>query len=112
MSKEKILFILGILVIALPHLGFPNGLEKIIFAVFGITIVLISYAFFFRSKNIAPERAIKKTRQPSVRKPRTTIAPAITPEEKEEKTESVQETATQQPEENTGFTFVKRNDRS
>lgn len=111
MSKEKFLFILGILVIALPHLGFPNGLEKIIFAVFGITTVLISYAFFFRSKNIAPERAIKKTRQPSVRKPRTTIAPAITPEE-EEKTESVQETATQQSEENTGFTFVKRNDRS
>lgn len=109
MSKEKILFILGILVIALPHLGFPSGLEKIIFAVFGIIIILISYAFFFRSKNITPERAVKKTRQPSVRKPRSTVAPMAIPEEK---TETVQEADIQQPEENTGFTFVKRNDRS
>lgn len=45
MTKERILFLIGIWVMLLPHLGFPNSFRKFLFFVTGIFIIYISYHF-------------------------------------------------------------------
>ena len=90
MSKEKLLLICGFVIIALPHLGFPNLTEKIIFAVLGLIVMAIAYGYFFA-----------KTKKPA--KPTRTPKPKVIVEER------IPETQPQVKEEVTGFTFIKRN---
>lgn len=47
MTKEKTLLIFGIFVIVVPHLGFPNVIEKIILSFFGFLIIIIAYGIHF-----------------------------------------------------------------
>ncbi|QQR50186.1 hypothetical protein IPF86_03855 [Candidatus Nomurabacteria bacterium] len=49
MSYERLLFILGLWVAALPFLGFPITIRKILFVVTGFGIALIAYIFYKRS---------------------------------------------------------------
>jgi hypothetical protein len=49
MSKERVLFLLGIWVAALPYLGFPNSWRKFFFIATGAVLVYISY--MLRKKN-------------------------------------------------------------
>ena len=87
MTKEKSLLILGIIVIALPNLGFPNGLEKIIFAVLGVLVIIAAYAMHFE-KN-------KKT------KTKKSVSQSV-----EDNSVVVAKTPTK--EEITGFTYIKK----
>ena len=45
MKKETSLYLLGILVIILPYLGFPNNWRKFLFFVFGAIIIYIAYMY-------------------------------------------------------------------
>ena len=43
MSKQRAIFLLGIWVMVLPFLGFPNSWRKILFAITGLLLVYVSY---------------------------------------------------------------------
>lgn len=94
MHKEKTLLISGIVIIALPHLGFPNLTEKIIFLILGLGVIAIAYAYFFH-----------KTKKP-VKAPRTPKQKASTVVAAEDVV--VETPRPQTKEEITGFTFIKR----
>ena len=48
MTKDVGILVLGLLVAAMPFLGFPGGTERIIFVVSGLVIALL--AFFIRGE--------------------------------------------------------------
>jgi hypothetical protein len=48
MTKDVGILVLGLLVAAMPFLGFPGGVEQLVFVVSGIVIALL--AFFIRSE--------------------------------------------------------------
>lgn len=50
MRKEKTLFIIGLWVIFLPFLGFPNLWRKILFVITGFLIIYIAYLFYIEVK--------------------------------------------------------------
>lgn len=87
MTKEKTLLILGIIIIVLPHLGFPNGLEKIIFAALGAFIIILAYSVHFKK-----EKKVKRTPRTATSIQQQTPAP----------------TQTLDKEEITGFTYIKK----
>lgn len=92
MTREKFLFILGIIVIALPNLGFPNFTEKIIFLVLGLGIIIIAYGYYFaKTKKVAKPVRVSKPKSVA-----TLEEPVANPRP-------------QTKEEMTGFTFIKRN---
>lgn len=45
MSKKQWLMIIGVLIIALPFLGFPSNWDTVFYVIFGIIIIAISYRF-------------------------------------------------------------------
>ncbi len=92
MSREKLLFVLGIVVIALPNLGFPNLTEKIIFLVLGLGIIIIAYGYYFSK----PKRVVKSIRTAKSKSVQATEELPVNP-------------TPQTKEEITGFTFIKRN---
>lgn len=51
MRKEKTLFIIGLWVIILPFLGFPNIGRKILFLLTGLAIMYLAYLFYLEVKN-------------------------------------------------------------
>ena len=57
MSKKQWLIIIGIIIMALPFLGFPSNWDSFISVILGLVIILISY-----SNNI--NRARKNSRLP------------------------------------------------
>lgn len=60
MKREKTLLFVGIATVVVPNLGFSSFTEKIIFAVFGITLVIIAYAVYFERHKPAKKRAAPK----------------------------------------------------
>jgi len=46
MKKERIILFLGIWIIILPFLGFPNTWDKVLFVITGLTISFVAYLFF------------------------------------------------------------------
>ena len=48
MTKDIGILVLGLLVAAMPFLGFPGGIERIIFVISGLIIALL--AFFIRGE--------------------------------------------------------------
>lgn len=50
MRKEKTLFIIGLWVIILPFLGFPNNWRKILFVLTGIAVMYLAYLFYLETK--------------------------------------------------------------
>jgi hypothetical protein len=46
MRKEKTLFIIGLWVIVLPFLGFPNIGRKILFVLTGLALMYLAYLFY------------------------------------------------------------------
>lgn len=50
MRKEKTLFIIGLWVIILPFLGFPNNWRKILFILTGLAIMYLAYLFYLETK--------------------------------------------------------------
>jgi hypothetical protein len=59
MRKEKTLFIIGLWVIILPFLGFPNSWRKVLFLITGLAVMYISYLFYLEYK----KRFVKETHQ-------------------------------------------------
>ena len=51
MRKEKTLFIIGIWVMILPFLGFPNNWRKVFFLITGLAIMYLAYLFYLEFKN-------------------------------------------------------------
>jgi len=51
MRKEKTLFIIGLWVIILPFLGFPNIGRKILFLLTGLAIIYLAYLFYLEVKS-------------------------------------------------------------
>jgi hypothetical protein len=61
MSREKTLFIIAILVMVLPHLGFPNLVERISLLILGLIIMIFAYSLYFdRKKKVVRKPATKK----------------------------------------------------
>jgi len=50
MRKEKTLLIIGLWVIILPFLGFPNSWRKVLFFITGLAIIYIAYLFYLEVK--------------------------------------------------------------
>jgi len=50
MRKEKTLFILGLWIMIVPFLGFPNSFRKALFVLTGFSIVYLSYLFYLETK--------------------------------------------------------------
>lgn len=51
MRKEKTLFLLGLWVIILPFLGFPNSWRKALFIITGIAVIYLAYLFYLQTKS-------------------------------------------------------------
>ncbi len=61
MTREKTLFIIAILVMVLPHLGFPNLVERISLLILGLIIMIFAYTLYFdRKKKVVRKPATKK----------------------------------------------------
>ncbi len=50
MSKEKIIFILGVWAFVLPYLGFPISLKNLLFSITGLGLIYVGYLFYKESK--------------------------------------------------------------
>jgi hypothetical protein len=50
MRKEKTLFIIGIWIIILPYLGFPEAWRKVLFLLTGIATMYLAYLFYLEIK--------------------------------------------------------------
>lgn len=93
MSKEKILFVIGVLTIAVPNLGFPNLIEKIIFVFLGALVIIVAYGLRFdRNKT---KKIMKKEKIP--------VARAT-----EIQNDDVEIIKNSSKEEITGFSYVKK----
>ena len=63
MRKERTLFIMGIWVAILPHLGFFESWRKILFFITGLGIVYLAYIFYTEAKvRIAKNSSINETK--------------------------------------------------
>ncbi len=51
MRKEKTLFIIGLWVVSLPFLGFPNNWRKVLFFITGFAIMYLAYLFYLEVKD-------------------------------------------------------------
>lgn len=61
MRKERTLLIIGIIVMILPFLGFPNNWRKIFFVIIGFALVYLSYLFYKQVKARQPNNNQSKT---------------------------------------------------
>ncbi len=50
MRKERTLFIIGLWVIILPFLGFPNNWRQIFFVITGFILIFLYYSFYKQAK--------------------------------------------------------------
>lgn len=51
MRKERTLFIIGLWVIILPFLGFPESWRKVLFIITGLMLFYLGYLFYTEAKN-------------------------------------------------------------
>lgn len=51
MRKERTLFIIGLWVIILPFLGFPESWRKVFFIITGLMLFYLGYLFYTEAKN-------------------------------------------------------------
>jgi hypothetical protein len=67
MSREKTLFIIALLVMAVPHLGLTNLLEDVVLFALGLVILVISYGMYLSKKKSVVKKPIprKKITTPS-----------------------------------------------
>lgn len=109
MGRAKWLFILGLVVMALPHLGFVGLVEKAISFGIGLLVVVSAYSYYIeRHKSAEPriqpvEAPVKKSATPPTRTraPRKIPSPYLPP--------LVKETP---PAQTDGFVFIKRKDKA
>ncbi len=52
MTKQRLLFFIGIWVAVLPYLGFPASIRKVFFLMTGLGIILLSYFMYIQLKAI------------------------------------------------------------
>jgi hypothetical protein len=52
MTKQRLLFLIGIWVAVLPFLGFPQSIRSVFFLVTGLGIILLSYFMYIQIKAI------------------------------------------------------------
>ncbi|MFT5359696.1 MAG: membrane-associated HD superfamily phosphohydrolase [Candidatus Paceibacteria bacterium] len=52
MTKQRLLFLIGIWVAVLPFLGFPQSIRNVFFLVTGLGIILLSYFMYIQIKAI------------------------------------------------------------
>ncbi len=64
MTREKILFIVAVLIMIAPHLGLTNLMEQIVLFVFGLIVIICAYGIYFDKK----ARAKKATPSPTKRR--------------------------------------------
>jgi hypothetical protein len=50
MRKEKTLFLIGLWVIILPYLGFPNSWRNVLFIITGLAIIYLAYLFYLETR--------------------------------------------------------------
>jgi len=50
MRKEKTLLIIGLWIIILPFLGFPDSWRKVFFIITGFSIMYLAYLFYLENK--------------------------------------------------------------
>jgi predicted transcriptional regulator with HTH domain len=66
MSREKILFLISVIMIVLPHFGLTNLMEQISFFILGLVVMIFAYGIYFekRSKKIksAPTNVTKRVK--------------------------------------------------
>ena len=55
MSKQRAIFLLGIWVLVLPFLGFPNSWRKVLFSLAGFFLIYMSYTLRRRVVRKRPE---------------------------------------------------------
>ncbi len=102
MTKEKTLLILGIIVIALPNMGVPNLVEKIISLVIGFLVIILVYALHFeKKKKIRTEIQVKLPEQDVVKEKVKRAVRAKT-----EKNSVISPIKISQGENLTGFTYI------
>lgn len=76
MNKARIVSALGILVVLLPYLGFPNSWRKILFVCIGVTLIYLGYHIHRIMQTytvIVPSTEDKKPRVTVMRTPRKTL---------------------------------------
>jgi hypothetical protein len=59
MRKEKTLFILGIWIVFLPFLGFPNSWRKFLFFLTGACVIYLAYLFYKQNRAMMPKEENK-----------------------------------------------------
>ena len=64
MSKNKIVFFIGVVLLIMPFLGFPPSWKSFISIVFGITLVVLSFSA--AAKRRASARRTRRIRQQGV----------------------------------------------
>lgn len=73
MNKARIVSALGILVVLLPYLGFPNSWRKILFVCIGVTLIYLGYHIhrMMQTYIVTPSPTLdKKPRITAMRTPR------------------------------------------
>jgi hypothetical protein len=50
MRKEKTLFLIGLWVMILPFLGFPNNWRKALFFITGLALIYLAYLLYLETK--------------------------------------------------------------
>lgn len=109
MARAKWLFILGLIVMALPHLGFVGLVEKATSFGLGLLVVASAYTYFIEQRKStvqvvrSEEALVKKSAAAStrVRAPRKIPSPYLPPLVKEIP-----------PVQSDGFVFIKRKDKA
>ena len=55
MRKERTLFLIGLWVVILPFLGFPNSWREVFFVITGLAIIYLAYLFNLEAKARLPK---------------------------------------------------------
>lgn len=67
MGRTQRLFLIGLLVMVLPHLGFTGMVENIIYFSCGFLILISAYSLHLQKKGPVVAEAVKKTRAASAK---------------------------------------------
>ncbi|OHA99712.1 MAG: hypothetical protein A3E93_00785 [Candidatus Zambryskibacteria bacterium RIFCSPHIGHO2_12_FULL_43_12b] len=76
MSKNKIVFFIGVVLLIMPFLGFPPGWKSFIAIVFGITLIFLSFSA--AAKRRASARRTRRIKQQEVHNEHINVAPNVT----------------------------------
>ena len=55
MRKEKTLLIIGVWILVLPYLGFPNSWRKLLFVFTSFAVIYLSYLYYQQEKLRKPK---------------------------------------------------------